>query len=246
MDLSLQIIPISTFFFFFLTIIVSFPLIKRRARAHKKTGHRRSLAPSAGRKLPVIGHLHHFLTTRQLPHRLLRELSRRHGDVMSLDLGEIPHVVISSAAAAMEVMRTHDVKFAQRPPHPHQAKVMYGGVNLIQAPYGDYWRQLRRIATLELLTAKRVDSLRRVRESEVLALVRSVVAAGTGTTTVNLTRMLYDFNIPGDVRGRVGGARGVHQGSGEAGGVRRRVQGFLLVPVERAGAEAVWHGGAAE
>ncbi|CAI0439765.1 unnamed protein product [Linum tenue] len=92
-------------------------------------------------------------------------------------------------------MRTHDVKFAQRPPHPHQAKVMYGGVNLIQAPYGDYWRQLRRIATLELLTAKLVDSLRRVRESEVLALVRSMAAAaGTGATTVNLTRMLYDFS----------------------------------------------------
>ncbi|CAI0439772.1 unnamed protein product [Linum tenue] len=172
MDLLLQqALPI---FFLLLTIII----FSRKIRAGDgKTGHRQ-LAPAPGWKLPVIGHLHHFLTSRQLPHRLLRELARKHGDMIRLDLGEIQHVLVSSAEAAKEV-----------------AKVMYGGVNLIQAPYGDYWRQLRRIATLELLTAKLVDSLRRVRESEVLALVRSMAAAaGTGATTVNLTRMLYDFS----------------------------------------------------
>ncbi|CAI0374802.1 unnamed protein product [Linum tenue] len=189
MELFHQIIHPIFLLLLILTIIFS------RVR-DRKTGHRRrTLPPSAGRKLPVIGHLHHFLTTRQLPHRLLRDLARKHGDVISLDLGEIRHVVISSAEAAREVMRTHDIKFAQRPRHPQQAKVMYGGVDLIYAPYGEYWRQLRRIATLELLTARRVDSFRRVREAEVSGLVRQIgdLATTPVARPIDLTRMLFDL-----------------------------------------------------
>ncbi|CAI0410705.1 unnamed protein product [Linum tenue] len=131
MELLLQIIPI------FLLLIISIIIIiifspKRWAQGRKKPG--RQLAPAPGWRLPVIGHLHHFLTSRQPPHRLLRELSRKHGDVIRLELGEISHVLISSAEAAMEVMRTHDVKFAQRPPHPHYEKVVYGSLRRLLAP----------------------------------------------------------------------------------------------------------------
>ncbi|CAI0410685.1 unnamed protein product [Linum tenue] len=113
-------------------IIIIFSPKKWAPRGRRKTG--RHLAPAPGWRLPVIGHLHHFLTSRQPPHRLLRELSRKHGDVIRLELGEISHVLISSAEAAMEVMRTHDVKFAQRPPHPHYEKVVYGSLRRLLAP----------------------------------------------------------------------------------------------------------------
>ncbi|CAI0408607.1 unnamed protein product [Linum tenue] len=168
----------------FLTIaavsLLSFTITNKTAQNKTASKRRRNLThnpPPAPWKLPVLGHLHHFLTSPEPPHRRLRQLARTHGDVMQLHLGEIRHVIISSAEAAKEVMRTHDIKFAQRPFHPHQAKIMYGGINLIHSPYGEYWRQLRRIATLELLTAKRVQSLRRVREPEVLALMRTIAAA---------------------------------------------------------------------
>ncbi|CAN1352210.1 Desmethyl-deoxy-podophyllotoxin synthase [Linum perenne] len=147
--------------------------------------------PPAPWKLPYIGHIHHFITTAQPPHRRLRQLAEKHGDVIRMDLGEIPHVIVSSAEAAKQVMRTHDISFAQRPFHPHQAKVMYGGINLIHAPYGDYWRQLRRIATLELLTARRVESLRRVREVEVLNLVKDI--SDHAGSVIDLSRKLFNM-----------------------------------------------------
>ncbi|CAI0408602.1 unnamed protein product [Linum tenue] len=186
----------------FLTIaavsLLSFTITNKTAQNKTASKRRRNLThnpPPAPWKLPVLGHLHHFLTSPEPPHRRLRQLARTHGDVMQLHLGEIRHVIISSAEAAKEVMRTHDIKFAQRPFHPHQAKIMYGGINLIHSPYGEYWRQLRRIATLELLTAKRVQSLRRVREPEVLALMRTIAAA-TGQDP-DLTRALFSltYNI---------------------------------------------------
>ncbi|CAI0450745.1 unnamed protein product [Linum tenue] len=200
----LQILPL-TFSPLLLTIaaifLFSILVSKKKAHANKNgpnNGTTHHNLPPAPWKLPVLGHLHHFLTSAEPPHRRLRQLARAHGDVMQLDLGEISHVVVSSAEAAKEVMRTHDIKFAQRPFHPHQAKIMYGGINLIHSPYGEYWRQLRRIATLELLTAKRVDSLRRVREPEVLAMVSTIADAAQCTSgeaaTVDLTRVLFGLS----------------------------------------------------
>ncbi|CAN1356340.1 Desmethyl-deoxy-podophyllotoxin synthase [Linum perenne] len=69
-----------------------------------------------------------------------------------MDLGEIPHVIVSSAEAA---------------------------------------KQLRRIATLELLTARRVESLRRVREVEVLNLVRDI--SDHAGSAIDLSRKLFNM-----------------------------------------------------
>jgi hypothetical protein len=85
---------------------------------------------------------------------------------MLLRLGELRVVVASSADAAREVMRTHDLAFATRPVS-----------NTARALLGDEWRQLCRICTTELLSARRVRSFRAVREDEVRRLLRSVAAA---------------------------------------------------------------------
>ncbi|CAN1356324.1 Desmethyl-deoxy-podophyllotoxin synthase [Linum perenne] len=181
-------------------------ITKKLTRPGSTTTNNNKYLPPAPWKLPHIGHIHHFITTAQPPHRRLRQLAEKHGDVIQMDLGEIPHVIVSSAEAAKQVMRTHDISFAQRPFHPHQAKVMYGGINLIHASYGDYWRQLRRIATLELLTARRVESLRRVREVEVLNLVRDI--SDHAGSAIDLSRKLFNMTyciisraVFGDVSG---------------------------------------------
>ncbi|CAN1352200.1 Desmethyl-deoxy-podophyllotoxin synthase [Linum perenne] len=187
-------------------------ITKKLTRPGSTSAQSNKYLPPAPRKLPYIGHIHHFITTAQPPHRRLRQLAEKHGDVIQMDLGEIPHVIVSSAEAAKQVMRTHDISFAQRPFHPHQAKVMYGGINLIHAPYGDYWRQLRRIATLELLTARRVESLRRVREVEVLNLVRDISdhadISGHSGSAIDLSKKLFNMTyciisraVFGDVSG---------------------------------------------
>nr|XP_034577305.1 cytochrome P450 71A1-like [Setaria viridis] len=47
-----------------------------------------------------------------LPHRVLRKLSQSYGPLMLLRLGAVPTLVVSSAEAAREVMRTHDLAFS--------------------------------------------------------------------------------------------------------------------------------------
>ncbi|RCV26479.1 hypothetical protein SETIT_5G248700v2 [Setaria italica] len=125
-------------------------------------GRRRRLAPSP-RGLPVLGHLH---LLGSLPHGALRSLSLAHGPVMLLRLGRVPTVVVSSAAGAEEVMRARDLAFASRPRSAMADRLLYDSRDVAFAPYGEYWRQARRVCALHLLSGRRVRSFRRVREQE--------------------------------------------------------------------------------
>lgn len=55
------------------------------------------------------------------------------------------------------------------------------------APYGNYWRQLRKLCISELLSPKRVQSFRRIREEETDQLVLSISST---SGLINLTEKL--------------------------------------------------------
>ncbi|CAI0375586.1 unnamed protein product [Linum tenue] len=125
------------------------------------------------------------------PHRRLRDLARKHGpDVMRLQLGELSCIVISTPEAAKLVMKTHDKAFASRPRLLAADLVFYGSKSLTLAPYGEFWKQMRKICTLELLSAQRVRSFRSIREAEVSDLVASIARAAAAGKAVDLSTML--------------------------------------------------------
>ncbi|MBA0792293.1 hypothetical protein Gohar_016802, partial [Gossypium harknessii] len=66
-------------------------------------------------------------------------------------LGELSHIVLSSPEAAREVMKTHDINFASRPFLLDAEIIMYHFSDIAFASYGGYWRQLRKVCTVELL-----------------------------------------------------------------------------------------------
>ncbi|CAN1329233.1 Cytochrome P450 71D10 [Linum perenne] len=105
----------------------------------------------------------------------LKDLAAKHGpDVMHIQLGEISQIVISSPEAARQVMKTHDLAFASRPFLLAPYVIYSGFKDIAFAPYGEYWRQMRKLSVLELLSVKRVLSFRRIREEEVSGLVKSL------------------------------------------------------------------------
>jgi hypothetical protein len=175
-------------------------------------GRRRRRLPPSPRGLPLLGHLH---LLGALPHRALRSLAAAHGPVLLLRLGRVPGVVVSSAAAAEEVMRTRDLEFASRPRVAMAERLLYGGRDVAFAPYGEYWRQAPRICVVHLLSARRVLSFRRVREEEAAALVGRVRAAAADVVDLSDLLIAYSNTVLtriafGDesARGGGGGDRG--------------------------------------
>ncbi|TVU22121.1 hypothetical protein EJB05_31803, partial [Eragrostis curvula] len=176
------------YLYLFLALLLPLLLLKLIKKKHPGDGGVR--LPPGPWQLPVIGSLHHLLG-KPLVHRATADLARRLGSppLMYLKLGEIPAVIATSPDAAREIMKTHDVAFATRPWSTTIRINMADGQGLVFAPYDELWRQLRKVAIVELLSARRVRSFRRVREEEVSRLVVAVAATPPGTP-VNVSERL--------------------------------------------------------
>ncbi|KAL8465616.1 hypothetical protein ACS0TY_034918 [Phlomoides rotata] len=132
---------------------------------------RKNLPPSPS-KIPVIGNLHQLGLS---PHRSLQSLSKRYGPLMLLHLGRLPVLVVSSADAAREIMKSQDSVFSNRPKLRVPGRIFYGSKDVAFAQYGEYWRQMRSICVNQLLSPKRVQSFRRVRDEETSLLVAKML-----------------------------------------------------------------------
>uniref|UniRef100_M4DNI2 Cytochrome P450 n=1 Tax=Brassica campestris TaxID=3711 RepID=M4DNI2_BRACM len=118
----------------------------------KQTARRKSnTPPPSPPRLPFIGNLHQL---GRYPHRSLCFLSRRYGPLMILHFGRVPVLVVSSVGAARDVLKTHDRVFASRPQSKIFEKLMYNGRDVAVAPYGEYWRQMKSVCVLHLLSHK--------------------------------------------------------------------------------------------
>ncbi|XP_057803755.1 premnaspirodiene oxygenase-like [Salvia miltiorrhiza] len=169
----------------YLLIFISFLFILILIKLYKTSGNRRKLPPGPW-KLPILGNLHQLIGS--LPHHALRTLSRKHGPLMHMSLGEIPVVVVSSPRIAEEIAKTNDVAFANRVELMLPKIVLYNSTDIASAPYGDYWRFMRKLCVLEFLNHKKVRSFHSLMEDEVLHLVESVRVSQA--MPVNLSRRI--------------------------------------------------------
>ncbi|KAJ3692314.1 hypothetical protein LUZ60_012664 [Juncus effusus] len=120
----------------------------------------------------------------------MRDLSRRYGSLMFLLLGETTTIIVSSSDAAREIMKSHDTSFASRPISTTTRFLFSDGKGIIFSPYGEYWRQMRKICILELLSMKRVRSFRSIREEEVGSLIEHISWCSSQGQLVNLSKRM--------------------------------------------------------
>ncbi|KAL2906623.1 Cytochrome P450 71D8 [Bienertia sinuspersici] len=171
-----------TLFALIISIIIYMKLTKKQTSKN---------LPPGPPKLPLIGNLHQLAYKTTLPHHRLAELARVYGPIMHLRLGEVSTVVISSPEMAKEVMKTHDSVMCDRPEILVPKVVLHNCSDIAMAPYGEYWRQVRKIATVELFTGRRIQAFRGSRQEGVMDFIKSLVTQAKDGSVVNLTAKIF-------------------------------------------------------
>ncbi|CAN6918986.1 unnamed protein product [Brassica oleracea] len=146
--------------------------------------------PPSPPSFPIIGNLHQLAG---LPHRCFHHLSIKYGPVVLLHLGSVPTVVISSSEAAEEVLRIHDLGCCSRPKTVATRKLSYGFKDISFAQYGEYWREMRKLAVIELFSLKKVHSFKNIREEEIGFMVKNVSQLALEHTPVDLSKTFFSL-----------------------------------------------------
>ncbi|KAL5818556.1 hypothetical protein ACOSQ4_022398 [Xanthoceras sorbifolium] len=140
--------------------------------------------PPGPRGFPIYGSLH---LLGKFPHIDLHKLAQKYGPIMHLRLGLVPTVVVSSPHAAELFLKTHDLGFASRHRLQIFKHVFYGQKNMTFAQYGSYWRTVRKICTIELLSHVKINSFKSMRKEELDLLIGSIREAACSGTAVDLS-----------------------------------------------------------
>ncbi|CAI9301318.1 unnamed protein product [Lactuca saligna] len=121
--------------------------------------------------LPIIGHLHLLAP---IPHQAFHKISLKYGPVFRLFLGSIPCVVTGSPEVAKEFLKTYENAYLDRPQNSAVAYLTYGSKDFSFAPYGSYWKFMKKIVMSQLLNGTTLDLLLPVRQDEINRFIKSL------------------------------------------------------------------------
>ncbi|CBI24535.3 flavonoid 3'-monooxygenase CYP75B137 [Vitis vinifera] len=167
--------------------------------------------PPGPRGLPLLGNL---LFIEPDLHRYFSKLSQLYGPIFKLQLGSKTCIVISSSSVAKEILKDHDVIFANRDVPISALALTYGGQDIAWSHYSPEWRKLRKVFVQEMMSSASLDACSALRRREVQEMVRDVY--GKVGTPINMgdqmfltvlnvvTSMLWGGTLHGEDRSRIG------------------------------------------
>ncbi|KAI5352030.1 hypothetical protein L3X38_004921 [Prunus dulcis] len=148
--------------------------------------------PPGPNPLPFIGNL---LELGNRPHLSLTKLSQRYGPIMTLHLGQITTVVVSSSAIAKQVLQTHDQLFCNRTVSDSVQACKHGENGMPWIPVSVKWRNLRKICNSQLFATKVLDASQANRHLEVQELIADVHESVVKGDAVEIGRVAFKTTL---------------------------------------------------
>lgn len=127
--------------------------------------------PPGPHRLPIVGNL---FGVKPVRFRCFAEWAQVYGPIISVWTGSNLNVVFSSPELAREVLKENDQQLANRHRSRLVTKFTSDGQDLAWADYGAQYVKVKKLCTLELFSAKRIEALRPIREDEVTGMVESL------------------------------------------------------------------------
>lgn len=148
--------------------------------------------PPGPTPLPILGNLFEL---GDKPHKSLAKLAKIHGPLMSLKLGQITTVVISSATLAKQVLQTFDQSFSNRTMVQAVQACGHHQVSVAWAPVGAPWRNLRKICNSYIFSNHKLDANQDLRRKKIQQLVADVQESCDLGAAVNIGQVAFKATL---------------------------------------------------
>ncbi|KAL9356221.1 hypothetical protein Peur_049474 [Populus x canadensis] len=159
---------------------------------YAKSMKRSSSLPPGPRGLPLIGNL---ASLEPDIHSYFAKLAQTHGPIFKLQLGFKLGIVVTSPSLASEVLKDHDITFANRDIPDVSRAMDYGRSNIVATPYGPEWRMLRKVCVAKMLSNATLDSLYPLRSREVRNTIKYIYSHAGSPINVGDQLFLTVFNV---------------------------------------------------
>ncbi|XP_010537437.1 PREDICTED: cytochrome P450 CYP736A12-like [Tarenaya hassleriana] len=172
-----------------LVLFGSFGFLFAKVSRHGSSRNLGKLPPGP-RGLPAIGHLHML---GKLPHQTLTHLSKIYGPIMSIKLGTVRTIVVSSPRAAELFLKTHDLVFASRPKTQAGEIFFNGSKAVVLTPYSKYWRDVRKLYAVHLLNPSKIEQFKPIRTEEIGVVMNHLKNAAEKDEVVNVSNIMVEL-----------------------------------------------------
>ncbi|XVF13250.1 hypothetical protein REPUB_Repub08aG0192400 [Reevesia pubescens] len=167
-------------------LVQAFHSIRRGSKAsHSKL-------PPGPRRVPIFGNL---FDLGDKPHKSLAKLAKTHGPVMSLKLGSLITVVVSSEKMAKEVLQKHDLIFSNRTIRDAVRASKHYEVGLPWIPVSPLWSTLRKACNTHLFTSQKLDANQYLRRKKIQELITNVQKSCHTGEAINMGQAAFNTSL---------------------------------------------------
>ncbi|KAK4478704.1 hypothetical protein RD792_014201 [Penstemon davidsonii] len=154
--------------------------------------------PPGPRGWPVFGSM---FDLGSMPHRTIADLKKDYGPVVWLKIGSMNTMSVLTAKSAGELFKNHDSNFAERKITEVMKVHDFHKAAISLAPYGPYWRVMKRIMTVEMIVQKRINETEPIRRRCIENMVDWIQDEGLINGKVEVARFVFlaSFNMLGNL-----------------------------------------------
>nr|AJD87465.1 cytochrome P450 CYP76AD9 [Opuntia ficus-indica] len=167
-------------------LFVCFHLLWRRSYKNS------SKLPPGPKPVPIFGNIFEL---GEKPHRSFADLAKIHGPLISLKLGSVTTIVVSSSDVAKEMFLKHDQVFANRTIPDSVRAGNHDKLSMSWLPVSAKWRNMRKISAVQLLSTQRLDSNQGLRQAKVQQLLEYVQECCKKGQPVDIGRAAFTTSL---------------------------------------------------
>ncbi|KAI7989218.1 Geraniol 8-hydroxylase [Camellia lanceoleosa] len=154
-----------------LCVLITCTLVQALISLAKSSKNSPGKLPPGPTPLPLIGN---FLKLGDKPHKSLAELAKIYGPIMTIKLGQVNTVVISSPTMAKQVLQKQDLSFSNRSIPDNVRAQNHNQFSAAWMPISTQWRKLRKIYNSHVFAAQQLDANQHLRHQVVQGLIDEV------------------------------------------------------------------------